>query len=74
MGEGLEDGGGDLGGDLAFDGLVDDVGFLLAQGEQEDFFGLDDGVDADADGLMGDVFYGTEIVLGVLAGYGMQID
>lgn len=74
MGEGLEDGGGDLGGDLAFDGLVDDLGFLLAQGEQEDFFGLDDGVDADTDGLMGDVGDGTEIVLGVLAGYGVQID
>ena len=35
---------------------------------------MNDGVDADTDGLMGDVGDGAEIVLGVLAGYGVQID
>mgnify|MGYP003300403364 CR=1 FL=1 len=70
----LQDGSGDLGGDGAEEGLLDDLGLVLAGGDQQDLAGVHDGADAHGVGLTGHIVLGGEEALVGLDGLLGQID
>ena len=63
----LQRGGGDRGGDGAFDGFGDGGGFGCAGGQQQDLARFEDGADAHGDGAARAFFAGGE-------GFGVVVD
>ena len=70
----LQEGGGDFGVELPFDGTADDVGLVLAGGEDGDLAGLEDRGDAHGERLTGNVLLAEEVGGRVTPGNGVERD